>query len=86
MMYSRHRAVSTGSRLLLVPCRGIHPAEENTRTAAVSTSACATWIARSAVSARHHQRAAHAVCGSAYRASRTGAAAASRTTAISRMT
>ena len=65
MMYSRHRAVSTGSRLLLVPFRGIHPAEENTRTAAVSTSACATWMARHAVRARHHQRAAHAVCGRA---------------------
>ena len=65
MMYSRQIAVSTGSTLPLPPCRGSHPAEENTRTAAVSTSACATWMARHAVSARHHQRAAHAVCGSA---------------------
>ena len=86
MMYSRHRAVSTGSRLLLVPFRGIHPAEENTRTAAVSTSACATWMARHAVRARHHQRAAHAVCGRAWAARASGAAAVSSTSAISRRT
>ena len=66
MMYSRQIAVSTGSTLPpRVPCRGIHPAEENTRTAAVSTSACAAWMARHTVRARHHQRAAHAVWGSA---------------------
>jgi hypothetical protein len=65
MMYRRQMAVSTGSRLVLVPFRGIHPTEENTCTAAVSTSAWATWIARHAVRARHHQRAAHAVCGRA---------------------
>jgi hypothetical protein len=65
MMYSRQMAVSTGRSPGEPPCRVIHPAEENTRTAAVSTSACAAWMARAAVSARHHQRAAHAVCGSA---------------------
>ena len=42
MMYSRQIAVSTGTLPPLLPCRGIHPAEENTRTAAVSTSAWAT--------------------------------------------
>src|SRR5581483_9030125 len=62
------------------------PGEKNTCTAAVKTRPWATWIARAAVSARHHQRAAHAVCGSAYRARHSGAAAASSTMAISRIT
>ena len=65
---------------------GSQPGEKNTCTAAVMTRPWATWMARAAVSARHHQRAAQAVCGRAYRASSTGAAAASSTTAISRMT
>ena len=48
---------------------GSQPGEKNTCTAAVITRPWATWMARAAVSARHHQRAAQAVCGSAYRAS-----------------
>ena len=38
---------------------------KNTLTAAVITRAWAAGMTRTAVIARHHQRAAHAVCGSA---------------------
>jgi hypothetical protein len=69
-----------------VRCHGSQPGEKNTCTAAVSTRLWATWMTRAAVSARHHQRAAQAVCGSAQQARASGAAAASSTTAISRIT
>ena len=84
-MYSRHKVIRVCPRVLLMS-PGSQPGEKNTCTAAVITRPWATWMARAAVSARHHQRAAQAVCGSAYRARHSGAAAASSTTAISRIT
>ena len=65
-MYSRHKVIRICPRS--PPCPGSQPGEKNTCTAAVRTRPWAAWMARTAVSARHHQRAAQAVCGSAYRA------------------
>src|SRR5262249_21375538 len=80
-MYSRLRVIRVcPSSLLMWP--GSQPGEKKTCTAAVMTRPWTTWMERAAVSARHHQRAAQAVCGNAWRASRTGAEAASSTTAI----
>ena len=61
-MYSRHKVIRVWPRVLLMS-PGSQPGEKNTCTAAVMTRPWATWMARAAVSARHHQRAAQAVCG-----------------------